>query len=72
MIPKGITPMGEKLEELLLDYMSGLESAKDIADSTGDQSVLKSIKPVNYIVLTDGAPSRSIFLSRSRLLIPFV
>jgi len=55
--PKGITPMGEKLEELLLDYLLSLETAKDIADSIGDQSVLKSIKPVNYIVLTDGAPT---------------
>jgi hypothetical protein len=64
--PKGITPMGEKLEELLLDYLLSLENAKDIADSTGDHTALKSIKPVNYIVLTDGAPSMSIVMILTR------
>jgi len=50
--PRGITPIGEKLEELLLEYVSGLEHAKDT-----DPALLKSIKPINYIVLTDGAPT---------------
>lgn len=51
--PDGITPTGEKLEELLLDYMLKIEGARD-ADETGAK--LKAIKPVNFLVLTDGAP----------------
>jgi uncharacterized protein YegL len=50
--PRGITPIGEKLEELLLEYVSALEDAKDT-----DPARFKSIKPINYIVLTDGAPT---------------
>jgi len=50
--PRGITPIGEKLEELLLLYLSDLDSAKD-----NDAPLSKSIKPVNYIVITDGAPT---------------
>jgi hypothetical protein len=56
VVPQGITPIGEKLESLLLEYLGKLEAAKGLADA-GDPSVLKSIKPVNYIVITDGAPS---------------
>ena len=51
--PRGITPIGEKLEELLLDYLGHLDDAKDC----GSPAVFKAIKPVNYIVITDGAPS---------------
>lgn len=54
--PDGITPTGEKLEELLLDYLLRLEHAKERADA-GDHSALREIKPVNYLVITDGAPS---------------
>jgi hypothetical protein len=50
--------MGEKLESLLLEYLSGLEAAKDKADA-GDPSAYKAYKPVNYIVITDGVPSLS-------------
>jgi len=42
--PRGITPMAARLEKLLLEYLSILESDR-------------STKPVNYIVLTDGAPT---------------
>ena len=52
--PDGITPTGEKLEELLLDYMLKIEEARD-SDQTGE--ALKKIRPVNFVVLTDGAPS---------------
>jgi hypothetical protein len=51
--PRGITPIGEKLEELLLEYVSALEDAKDT-----DVARFKAIKPVNYIVITDGVPSQ--------------
>lgn len=44
--PCGITPTGEKLEELLLDYLLKLESAGETKP-----------KPVNFVILTDGAPS---------------
>ena len=44
--PSGITPTGEKLEELLLDYLLKLESPSE-----------EKPKPVNFVILTDGAPS---------------
>lgn len=46
--PEGITPTGEKLEELLLDYLSRYE-----------ESILKP-KPVNFLILTDGAPCKQL------------
>ncbi|KII94638.1 hypothetical protein PLICRDRAFT_47663 [Plicaturopsis crispa FD-325 SS-3] len=57
VIPRGATPIGEKLEELFMDYMANLERAKRQADNGGDRAALKNIKPVNYIVLTDGTPT---------------
>ena len=55
VVPRGATPIGEKLEELLLYYLDSLDSAK----ASGGQAAVKNIKPVNYIVLTDGVPSES-------------
>jgi len=52
--PNGITPIGEKLESLLLYYLQGLEQAKARLDA-GDQRAMKNVKPVNYIIITDGA-----------------
>ena len=43
--------VGEKLEQLLLDYMARLEAAKQASSDA------EAPKPVSYIVLTDGAPS---------------
>lgn len=54
--PRGITPIAEKLEELLLGYLGTLETAKARKDA-GDPAAMKSIKPINFIILTDGAPS---------------
>ncbi|KAI9064812.1 hypothetical protein FKP32DRAFT_1568950 [Trametes sanguinea] len=51
--PRGATPIGEKLEELLLFYMKSL----DAANESGGLTAVKKIKPVNYIVITDGAPT---------------
>ncbi|ESK89368.1 von willebrand factor [Moniliophthora roreri MCA 2997] len=48
--PRGVTPIGERLEDLLRDYLEKLEAAYDSGN-------LKSIKPVNFVVLTDGAPT---------------
>ncbi|KEP52471.1 von willebrand factor type A domain protein [Rhizoctonia solani 123E] len=65
--PKGITPTGEKLEELLLAYMNRLERARE-EDPEGE---FKSIKPVNFIVITDGAPTddpESVIVSIARRL----
>ncbi|GLB34195.1 putative von Willebrand factor (vWF) type A domain contatining protein [Lyophyllum shimeji] len=50
--PRGPTPIGAKLEELLQDYMYQIETA-----SKGDPRNLRQIKPINYIILTDGAPT---------------
>jgi hypothetical protein len=52
VMPRGMTPMAGRLETLLLEYLSKLESDR-------------STKPVNYIVLTDGAPSEFDSLSRA-------
>ncbi|CAE7150734.1 unnamed protein product [Rhizoctonia solani] len=65
--PNGITPTGEKLEELLLAYMSRLERARE-EDPEGE---FKLIKPVNFIVITDGAPTddpESVIVSIARRL----
>jgi hypothetical protein len=60
--PTGITPIGGKLEELLLTYLDKIENAK-AREIAGESNALKAIKPVNYIVLTDGAPSQCHLLS---------
>ncbi|KZT29376.1 hypothetical protein NEOLEDRAFT_1153908 [Neolentinus lepideus HHB14362 ss-1] len=52
--PYGATPIGERLESLLLDYLEKLEKAKDEYNA-GDRGAMAGIKPVNYIVITDGA-----------------
>jgi len=52
--PNGATPIGGKLEEFLLRYMDKLENAK-AQELAGDHTAMKTVKPVNYIVLTDGA-----------------
>lgn len=52
----GITPTGEKLEELLLDYLLRLEQAKSEADA-GHPGALQQVKPVNFLIITDGAPT---------------
>jgi len=51
--PRGFTPLGGKLEELLLIYMDQLETAK----ASKEPNAMKVVKPVNYIVITDGVPS---------------
>ncbi|KAG9218773.1 hypothetical protein CCMSSC00406_0001113 [Pleurotus cornucopiae] len=51
--PGGISLIGEKLEELLLQYLDMIEAAKD----SGDPIALKAIKPTNFIVITDGVPT---------------
>ena len=48
--------MGTCLEKLFLYYMETLEKAKAEYDN-GNDAPLKSIKKVNYIVISDGAPS---------------
>ncbi|KAG8883459.1 hypothetical protein FRB97_006587 [Tulasnella sp. 331] len=55
--PQGITPTGAMLEGLLLDYMLRLERARDDAEAAGDPSIAKKIKPVNFLVITDGRPT---------------
>ena len=48
--PSGVTPIAARLEMLMLDYISKLEKAAKVGNAD-------AIKPVNYIVLTDGVPS---------------
>jgi hypothetical protein len=47
----GITPTGEKLEILLLDYLLKLEQAKAEQDA-GYPQAMRQIKPVNFLVIT--------------------
>lgn len=54
--PLGLTPIGERLEGLLSDYLRNLERAQRRRDN-GDPSALNQIKPVNFIVITDGCPT---------------
>jgi len=54
--PKGLSLMGYRLENLLLYYLDALEKAKT-ANDNGDPSLMEQIKPVNYIVITDGFPT---------------
>lgn len=58
--PTGVTPIGGKLEELLLTYLDKIEKAK-AREIAGESKDATAIKPVNYIVLTDGAPSQCQF-----------
>lgn len=53
--PQGYTPIGEKLESLLLFYMDNLENNK--ARIKKGELKVPLIRPVNYIVITDGVPS---------------
>ena len=62
--PEGITPTGAKLEELLLDYLSRLE--RTLVDPTAPK-----VKPANFIVITDGAPTddpESVIMTAARRL----
>ncbi|KIM57948.1 hypothetical protein SCLCIDRAFT_129376 [Scleroderma citrinum Foug A] len=54
--PKGPTPIGDKLDVLLSNYIRRLELVQRKHD-LGNTSALKQIKPVNFIVTTDGVPS---------------
>ncbi|KAF8622191.1 hypothetical protein AX15_007300 [Amanita polypyramis BW_CC] len=51
VIPKGATPIGNRLEELLTEYLSVIEHV------CSDPVELKKIRPVNYLVITDGYPT---------------
>jgi len=57
--PRGITPIGLKLEKLLLPYLALIERAHDEDQKLLSEGIegrnLECIKPVNYIILTDGA-----------------
>lgn len=48
--PRGTTPTGKTLERILRDYMRKLETATD-------RGKPDSVKPLNIIVITDGAPT---------------
>ncbi|KAH7909731.1 hypothetical protein BJ138DRAFT_1114713 [Hygrophoropsis aurantiaca] len=54
--PSGATPIGQGLESLILPYLASLDKARK-RRSRGDNSAAQQVKPVNYIVITDGAPT---------------
>ncbi|KAK8849641.1 hypothetical protein IAR55_004976 [Kwoniella newhampshirensis] len=51
--PNGATPTGQRLEYLLRDYMKKLERSRTFSIGAGKGN----IKPMNLIVITDGAPT---------------
>ncbi|OJT05416.1 hypothetical protein TRAPUB_3857 [Trametes pubescens] len=53
VVPRGATPIGERLEDLMLYYLNELDAAKE----SGGVAAFKKLKPVNYIVITDGVPT---------------
>ncbi|KAG8683307.1 hypothetical protein FRC09_016163, partial [Ceratobasidium sp. 395] len=55
--PAGITPTGQKLEELLLLYMVRLEESATSSPFSSADALPVLIKPVNFIIITDGAPT---------------
>ncbi|KAF8338867.1 uncharacterized protein EI90DRAFT_3144184 [Cantharellus anzutake] len=73
--PRGITPIGQKLEKLLLSYLAQIERAHDedrrLLSEGKEGHNLEAIKPVNFIVLTDGAATddpESVIVSAARRL----
>jgi hypothetical protein len=52
--PQGLTPIAQKLDILVGDYIERLEKASR-KKNKGDPLPLQRIKPVNFIVITDGA-----------------
>jgi len=56
--PSGVTNIGASLEKLLSEYIDKLDEQEE---KFGKEAARK-IKPVNYIVLTDGEASKRILL----------
>ncbi|KAF8834561.1 hypothetical protein BDN67DRAFT_975920 [Paxillus ammoniavirescens] len=54
--PEGATPIAAKLDVLVGNYIRKLEQASKRRDK-GDPSALERIKPVNFILITDGVPT---------------
>ncbi|EIM83220.1 uncharacterized protein STEHIDRAFT_133182 [Stereum hirsutum FP-91666 SS1] len=48
--PSGATPLGSRLDQLLREYTRKLKTARAVG-------VPKNVKPINYLVITDGEPS---------------
>ncbi|WRT69644.1 uncharacterized protein IL334_006633 [Kwoniella shivajii] len=53
--PKGATPTGMRLEAILRDYMAKLERSQTASRPESHSS--ETVKPMNLIVVTDGAPT---------------
>ncbi|KAF9235581.1 hypothetical protein BU15DRAFT_51245 [Melanogaster broomeanus] len=54
--PQGLTPIAQKLDLLVGDYIDKLERASS-KKRRGDPLPLQRIKPINFIIITDGAPT---------------
>ncbi|KAL0950081.1 hypothetical protein HGRIS_010084 [Hohenbuehelia grisea] len=62
--PRGMTPIGDRLEALIRPYLDTIEKAEK-------EGTLRSIKPVNFLVITDGVASddpESVIVSAARRL----
>jgi hypothetical protein len=47
-----MTPLGRRLQVLLKEYLDKIEGAK----RNGGLQAVRDIKPVNFVVITDGVP----------------
>lgn len=59
--PQGATPMESRLQQILREYFRKLRVALEVG---GMENVQETIKPVNYLVLTDGVPCKLIVRCR--------
>ena len=53
--PSGSTPTGARLDAIMRPYLISIERALEDYDSTDPE--VTGIKPINYIIITDGAPT---------------
>lgn len=66
--PGGVTALGGKVEEVLLDYLGKLDQEREVLAALESSEEVERIKPLNLIVLTDGCvlPSASLLPLKSK------
>lgn len=52
--PGGVTALGGRIEEVLLDYLARLEQEREVLAALDSAEAVERLKPLNLIVVTDG------------------
>lgn len=52
--PGGVTPLGARIEQVLLDYVGRLEQEREIVAALDPAEEVERLQPLNLIVVTDG------------------